>query len=151
MFDRRRHGVFELREEPDTVFMPEGDSMTKQSEVANSDIHAIMAKYFSGVLVDFNQRDARYGDFTTGGDLLECLNRVREAERAFMELPSEVRDYVDNDPSAFLDLVYDPSRAAECEALGLVPRAPEGAAAAAPAAAAAAIAAPVGPSVPPAS
>lgn len=97
----------------------EGPSMTVQSEIENSDIHAIMAKHLSGALVDFNQRMPRYGDFTGSTDLMDAMLRVKEASESFAQLPSEIRDYCQNDPAKLLDLVFDPARVEECDRLGL--------------------------------
>lgn len=98
----------------------EGPSLTKQSDIEHSDIHAIMRKHAAGGLVDFQQREGRYGDFTQGADLLDAMLKVDQATEAFMELPSEVRDYFKNDPANLVDAVYDPARVDELERLGLL-------------------------------
>lgn len=110
------------------VFAPRGErSRTHQSFKEPSEMRAIMRKYLSSgdpqVLLQKRPESARYGDFTTDVDYLSALSKVREAERLFMELPSSVRDHVDNDPAELLRLVNDPERREECEKIGLIPRA----------------------------
>lgn len=118
-FYRRAKGFEDVSPEVfDTIV--EGESLTKQSEFENSDIHCIMRKYWSGALVNFQQREGQYGDFDGPDDLLSALTRVQEAKARFMELPSDVRDYVKNDPVELLRLVQDETRMEECERLGLV-------------------------------
>lgn len=102
-------------------------SRTLQAFKGASDIHAIMRKYQStgdvAVLLQRRPADARYGDFSGPDDYMLALARVREAERLFEELPSDVRVAVDNDPAKLLALVNDPSpeALAQCAKLGLIP------------------------------
>lgn len=97
-------------------------SRTKQSFKDDTDVNAIMRKYLSSGLVShMNRQQPRYGDFSSGVDFKEALDSVRDAEARFLELPSHVRDYVDNDPAKLLDLVFDPARVEEVRKLGLIP------------------------------
>lgn len=103
--------------------MPEGESLTKQSFSAESDVNAIMRKYLSqGIIPAFNEATPRYGDFTSGVDFQETMNAVKNAERIFQELPIEVQVYCDHDPAKLLDLVYstDPEDRKVAERLKLV-------------------------------
>lgn len=99
----------------------EGVSRTKQSPTDDTDVNAIMRKYLSsGLISHYSRQEPRYGDFTMGVDYHTALNSVREAQERFMELPAHVRQHVGNDPGALLDLVFDPARAEEARALGLL-------------------------------
>lgn len=100
-----------------------GETMTKQSMAMETDINAIVARHIAHG-VPFPEGDtAVYGDFSDGLTYHEACNAVLEAQATFMLLPAAVRDYCDNDPGRFLDLVHDPSKRADMEALGLVPQA----------------------------
>lgn len=100
-------------------------SRTKQSFAEESDINAIMRKYLSsGILPHLSSSPPRYGDFSTAGDYLEAMNKVKDAEQRFADLPSNVRDHVDNDPAKLLELAYDESRRDELVELGLLPPEP---------------------------
>ncbi len=121
------------------VCHPEGGPQkTKLSEQDSTDINLIMDSWLGqgGPVGHVNRAQAHYGDFSSGIDYTCAMNAVRDADRDFMELPAAVRSHVDNDPAEFLRLVYDPSRRAELEELGLVasqkplaPKEPVGAAA----------------------
>lgn len=114
------------RRERVRVTTPVGDrSRVKQSFAEESDVNAIMRKYLvTGMEPLRNRTEPRYGDFTSGSDYFDALTRVRNAERLFLEMPSPIRDHVNNDPRQLLDLVFDPARRAECVELGLVSEAP---------------------------
>lgn len=103
-------------------FVPEGESLTKQSFRDEADINVIMKRYAaSGDLPGFNAAQGRYGDFSSVPDYHECLNRVREAEASFMRLPAEIRAKFAHDPGELLAAALDESRWPELEELGLVP------------------------------
>lgn len=101
-------------------------SRTKQSFAEETDINAIMRKYLSsGIMPHIASSPPRYGDFSSAGDYLESMNKVKDAEQRFADLPSNVRDHVDNDPAKLLELAYDESRRDELVELGLLPPEPE--------------------------
>jgi len=102
------------------VSVPEGDSRTKQSQRDEADVNAIMRKYLSTGLVP-EYRAGQYGDFASGTDFHTALTQVREAEAAFMALPSDVRTAAKNDPGELLEMVTDPARMDEAIGLGLLP------------------------------
>lgn len=106
-------------------------SLTRQSMAADTDVNAILARHIrSGIpLPAAGTRPFSYGDFTGFGDYHEAMSLVVDAQRQFGQLPAHIRDYCDNDPGKFLELVYDPDRVGELEQLGLVAeQKPEGAA-----------------------
>ncbi len=108
----------------DRVFHPSGGEMlTKQSERDATDVNLIMDSWVhagAAVAGHMNLSPGVYGDFSSGIDYHEALNRVKDAEASFMDLPAKVRGHVDNDPGKFLDMVFDPERREELEGLGLV-------------------------------
>lgn len=93
-------------------FVPSGKTMTKASLGVGLETHEIYRKYVdTGELEAWNAREGRYGDFSGVGDYQACLERVVGAQEAFESLPAEVRDFCQNDPARFLDLVHDQGEA----------------------------------------
>lgn len=98
-----------------------GRLMTKQAMAAETDVNAIVARHIAhGVPFPVGSR-ATYGDFSNSMDFHSSLNAVMAAEAEFLRLPSAVRDFCENDPGKFLDLVSDPGRRDDLVKLGLVP------------------------------
>ncbi len=96
--------------------------MTKQSDALETDVNAIMARFVSHGEIPASRGQPQYGDFSNVDDYTTAMNKVKDAQRQFDELPASVRAHVDNDPGKFLDMVYDPTRIKELEELGLVER-----------------------------
>lgn len=97
-------------------------SMTKQSDVEESDINYILDRFQrTGEISSSNPIAPRYGDFTLVPSYQEALHLVRDAQVAFDELPSKVRDRFHNDPEEFLEFVSSPGNEAEMRGLGLLP------------------------------
>ncbi len=113
-----------MSEEHDRVYHPSGGEMlTKQSERDSTDVNLIMDSWVhagGAVAGHLNTAQASYGDFSSGIDYHEALNRVKAAEASFADLPASIRGHVENDPGQFLDMVFDPERRSELEQLGLV-------------------------------
>lgn len=97
-----------------------GKSRTKQADALETDVNKIVARYRNTGHIPNDGRQPQYGDFSNVGSYLDAMNRVREAQAQFDDLPAHVRAHVDNDPAKFLDMVYDPERRTEWEELGLV-------------------------------
>lgn len=118
---KNRHG----KQAP--VFSPSGGELvTKQAPAKETDINWLMKKYVeTGDLASWNRREPRYGDFSSVEDFHSAMNRVIEAEEAFEDLPSTVREHFNNDPAELLAASFDESRVEEFRALGLVPRGEE--------------------------
>lgn len=102
---------------------PVGPSLTKQAMALETDINAIVARHIAHGVGFPAGGPANYGDFSDSLSYHDALNSLREAEQSFGMLPAAVRDFCDNDPGKFLDLVFDPAKRADLEKLGLVPAA----------------------------
>lgn len=109
--------------------------MTKQADAAKTDINQIMARWIAhGIPPTGAAAHAQYGEFDNVDDYHHALNNLKEADASFGRLPAAIRKHVNNDPGEFLQMVMDPDRRGELEALGLVEAmAPEDAPPAAPA------------------
>lgn len=98
-----------------------GVSRTKQSFRDETNINTILAKWArDGVIESGVLRDAKFGDFSAAMDLHSALNKVNDAERDFMLLPSKVRKYCNNSPVEFLELIEDSTRHGELQELGIL-------------------------------
>lgn len=109
-------------------FFPTGESRTKQSFTAETDINDMVRRATAGEEIAQNAAIPAYGDFTNVQDYQTAFNMLQDAKNDFAKLPSAVRKACDNDPGKFIDLVYSPDGRAFLEDVGLVERkAPPGA------------------------
>lgn len=101
----------------------DGPGRTKQSFRDECDINYMLRTYQNGGKPPANNLyPAQYGDFSGATDLHTSLNQVREAEAAFMQLPSKIRSKFRNDPGELLDFLADDANASEAADLGLIER-----------------------------
>lgn len=110
-----------------TVTMPVGDTLTKQSFKDSCDVNKIMEKYeLTGVLDDGQSIGGpRYIDCTGLLSYQESLNVVMEAEASFMDLTAKVRSRFENNPAIMLEFLSNPANAKEAMELGLINGKPE--------------------------
>lgn len=79
------------------------ESKTQQHMRDECNINKIISRYVKTGLVDhLNQNKAFYADLPNL-DYREAYEKVFQAEEAFSSLPSELRNYLDNDPAQFVD------------------------------------------------
>ncbi len=96
---------------------------TKSSFQFDADPNRIMKQFNkTGDLDLLNQtkKIALHGDFSQIPDFFTALLQVQKVEEDFMELPSKIRNHVDNDASKLMELLADPARVQEAIDLGLV-------------------------------
>lgn len=99
-----------------------GQDRAQQSFVDECDINTLVKVYArSGIIPG---RDIPAMEFNVDEiiDYQTALNRLREADKAFMSFPSDVRDRFKNDPALLLDFISTPSNREEAVALGLIPK-----------------------------
>lgn len=106
------------------VVHPEGGPlMTKQAPRDETNANWIMEKWIQqGQFPRGPAGEPMYGDFSSGLDYQESLDRVMQAEREFRALPSRVRTACRNDPAVFLEMCSDRERLEELRDLGLAER-----------------------------
>lgn len=99
-------------------------TMTIQDHKDECDINNIIARYNkTGYYVDPMKPGTtppQWGDFSAVPDLMEVQNQLIEAEKAFMELPSELRRRFDNDPLSLLEFLQSDENREEAIKLGLI-------------------------------
>ena len=92
---------------------------TKQDLKDQCDINKIFARFKrDGVLNHINANQPIFTDFTAN-DYQECLNKVIDADNAFLALPSNIRERFANDPQRLLSFIQDESNYEEGFKLGL--------------------------------
>lgn len=102
------------------ISFPPEEGRTKQSTVSPN-INDIMKRYnVPADLVPISQEIAMYGDFSDIGDFQQALDQVRNAQAAFMSLPSEVRSMVENSPHKYIEWINNPDNWARAIELKLL-------------------------------
>lgn len=81
-------------------------SLTVKEALAETDINNIIKKFEKGEYIDHYNRHEGYSGVHTGLDYKQSLDIVHEANRMFSELPSEARNYFENNPEKFLNYVH---------------------------------------------
>lgn len=108
----------------DTTVYPDGPSMTRQEFAEECDINTIMKRYEGRDIGAIMRSDIEpmYVDFTSvPNDLMGYMEKMREAELAFMTLPASVRREFDNNALAFVDYASDPESLDQMRTWGLAP------------------------------
>ena len=95
-----------------------GESLTEQSHRSTTNINAIVAKARRGIPVH-SDREPYFGDFSSGMDYREAMEKIRDCKRDFLSYPPEIRKRFENDPAQFLDFVLNPDNAKELKEMGL--------------------------------
>jgi len=101
-------------------------SRTKQSFKDECDINVIMARFQTSGMLDYvNRAEPQYLD-TSDHDFATAMNVVAQAQTAFAELPSSIRERFGNNPKELLTFLGDEKNRPEAEKMGLAPKpAPE--------------------------
>ena len=108
-----------------TTNLPRGTSRTKQSFKTSADINTVIARHTAMQPQNPThviERAALYADVSEIGDYHSSLNKVLNADRAFMTLPAKIRARFNNDPAQLIDFLSDQKNEAEAIQLGIVPR-----------------------------
>lgn len=101
--------------------LPSVRSRTKQSFSEQVNINSIIKKIAKTGLVP-QKSGAYYGDFSSGLSYQETLQKIQNADEAFIALPSEVRTRFNNSPAELLDFLSSSSNLDEAYTLGLIER-----------------------------
>lgn len=86
-------------------------SKTVQSDRNQSDIKAILRRYNATGIVDhLNRVEGVFMDISEFTDFRDMQLQTKEAEKAFMQLPSKAREVFDHDVYTWLDYAHDPEK-----------------------------------------
>jgi phage internal scaffolding protein len=103
-----------------TVVCPK-DSYVQQSFKEECDINTIMKKWQKTGLDAFADRlnSGQYVNALNAIDYHTAVQAVIEADNMFMDMPSSVRSFFDNDPAKFIEFAEDPKNLPKMVELGL--------------------------------
>lgn len=93
---------------------------TIQSAKNDSDINVIVKRFGLTGQLRLSNVEPFYGDFSGVEDYQSAMNMLLDANRAFMDLPSEVRNRFANDPAKLIAFVNDDANVDEARKLGLL-------------------------------
>ena len=112
------HSAYDVPGDPGITFtLP---TMAQQHLGNEGCIRTIMAKYRATGELPTLIANFGYADVSSLPTYQEALNMVCDAQEQFMELPSDLRKYFNNDPGEFLDFLNNPDNHPEAVRLGLV-------------------------------
>jgi phage internal scaffolding protein len=102
-------------------FETTGESMTQEHFREETEILNIIRRHDrNGVIDHINKGRAIYGDFSEITDYRDMIHKLREADSAFAQVPSDIRKRFENDPAKFFNFVSDPANHSELAEMGLV-------------------------------
>lgn len=106
---------------PKVATVNDQPSMTKQSMAKDLDVNNIIKRYNkTGVLPNAHKFEAIYGEFDSF-DLRTAIEKVENAQKVFMEVPSEIRGKFNNDAGAFIDFATNAANLQQMRKWGLAP------------------------------
>lgn len=120
-------GITFMVPDPDTGEMVRDEGKTRQDQADEADINVIVKRFgLTGQLPVVRPKIPLEADFREAGefDLGAALRFVRDADKAFMAYPAEVRARFDNDPAQFIAFVENEDNEDECIRLGILPKKP---------------------------
>lgn len=95
-------------------------SKTDQQYKADCDANEIIRRFNkTGLIQHVSKVQAQFADVSDIPDLLEGMERIQEANDAFMQVPAKIRKRFDNSVSKFYDYIADPANDEEAIKLGL--------------------------------
>lgn len=90
-----------------------------QSQKEEADINTIVRNFGVTGKLPVSVRLPTFDDFDQVSDYREAIHAVRDAEKAFLSMPSELRDRLGNSPQRFLEWCADAGNLEEMRKLGL--------------------------------
>jgi hypothetical protein len=102
-------------------FETTGESMTQEHFKEETEILNIIRRHDrNGVIDHINKGSAIYGDFSEITDYRDMIHKLREADSAFAQVPSDIRKRFENDPAKFFNFVTDSANHDALAEMGLV-------------------------------
>lgn len=101
----------DVRRKPRVQTVNTMPSKTVQSDVLRTEIRHILARYKQvGIIDHMASVDLQFRDVTEFTDYADLARQTKEAEQAFMRLPSKVREVFGHDMMNWLDAAHDPEK-----------------------------------------
>ena len=102
-------------------FETTGESLTQQHFADESEINNIIRSHDRNGVIDHIQRgNAIYGDFSEITDLSDALVQIQEAQKEFLNIPSEIREKFKNDAGEFFKYASNPDNEDGMREMGLL-------------------------------
>lgn len=122
-----RHQYDEQRdaeESAKTTLTDFGPSLTEMHHAEDADINVLVKRFgiTDGAIPPAALDPKYYGDFTDAVDFRTALDRTRDAEQRFRELPADLRKRFNNDPAELYAFVSDERNTDLAVELGLLAR-----------------------------
>ena len=95
---------------------------TAQAHRGSTNINSIMKRFRKTGELPINERDPKYGDFTSFQDYHDTVQKLIDAENDFNQLPAETRKRFANDPGEIIAFLQNPENMAEAIEIGLIPK-----------------------------
>tara|TARA_B100001093_G_scaffold519869_1_gene611015 strand:+ start:1632 stop:2087 length:456 start_codon:yes stop_codon:yes gene_type:complete len=101
-------------------FETTGESMTQQHFADESEINNIIRSHDrNGIIEHVHRGNAIYGDFSEITDLSDALIQIQEAQKEFLNIPSEIREKFKNDAGEFFKYASNPDNEDGMREMGL--------------------------------
>lgn len=102
-------------------FETTGESLTQQHFADESEINNIIRSHDrNGVIEHIHRGNAIYGDFSQITDLSDALIQIQEAQKEFLNIPSEIREQFKNDAGEFFKYASNPDNEDGMRKMGLL-------------------------------
>lgn len=105
---------------PSTPYVEKSPGRTRQDDLAASEINNIVKRYNRTRELPVVGREAFFADVSEMPDFATAFETIHKGEKAFMQLPAEIKSRFGNNPAAFLDFTNDPSNRDEMVEMGLL-------------------------------
>lgn len=102
----------------------EDPTLAQQQFAEECDINTIVERFGLTGQMPTGVKMPMQGDFMDAMDYQSALNRLLEAEEAFMQFPAHIRAEFQNDAGKFVDFVSDEKNVEKCREWGLAKPAP---------------------------
>lgn len=96
------------------------DSLAVQGSKEETDINTIVRRFGLTGELPGDYQPPMSGDFVDVVDYQTAMNAVLAADRAFYEMPADLRTRFDNNPQKLMTFLDDPGNADEARKLGLL-------------------------------
>lgn len=105
---------------PRCFFETTGESLTQQHFTEECEINNILRSHDrNGVINHIHKGNAIYGDFSEITDFTDALHLIKNANKEFMNIPSEIREQFQNDAGQFFKFASDPANKDQLIKMGL--------------------------------
>lgn len=104
----------------DIVSLNSEPTLTQQQFKEQCDINNIIKHYTQTGELPLSKKVGQFLDVSNVQDYHSALNTVYEAQKAFDDLPSNIRSKFENDPNQLLSFIEDDSNYEEALKLGLL-------------------------------